>query len=144
MSFSLNPEIEPQQGRGKLDVLVSSRRGTSTDTTGPNCSPVIFFSPLIWFFRATKRDLGFWSLGDNHRCWALSNIREKFPWMPDVPFPSLFSCSPWTSLLTRFGPTFPCELWSKDAILQGIRDCLDTGASPPEEESMAVMREWLE
>lgn len=57
MSFGLNPEIEPQQGRGKLDVLVSSRWGTPTDTTGPNCSPDIFFSRLIGFFRAT--DVGF-------------------------------------------------------------------------------------
>lgn len=144
MSFGLNPEIEPQQGHGKLDVLVSSRRGTSTDTTGPNCSPDTFFSCLIGFFHATKWDAGFSSLDDNHRWWSLSSIGEKFPWMPDVPFPSLFSCSPWTSSLTRFGPTFPYELWSKHAILQGIQDCLDTGASPPEEESMAVMHECLE
>lgn len=68
MSFGLNPEIEPQQGRGKFDVLVSSRRGTSTDTTGPNCSPDIFFSRPIGFFHATKRDEGFSCLDDNHRC----------------------------------------------------------------------------
>lgn len=65
MSFGLNPEIEPQQGCGKLDVLVRSRRGTSTDTAGPNC--YIFFSRLIGFFHATKRDVSFSSLGDNHR-----------------------------------------------------------------------------
>lgn len=68
MSFGLNPEIEPQQGRGKLDVLVSGRRGTSTGTTGPNCSPDIFFSRLIGFFRATKPDVGFSSLDDKRRC----------------------------------------------------------------------------
>lgn len=135
MSFSFNPEIEPQQGCGKLDALVNSGRGTSTFTTHPNCFPDVFFSRLIWF-------------GRNHKCRSLSNMGERFPWVPNVLFSILFSssscrfhCPVFFFFLKRTNQSFiPVVLslwinshnadavwmhvlWCKCADLQGIREC---------------------